>query len=121
MIATGFGAAGADAAGRRRRGADAGRHDATTPISARLRADVPPAPPVERRSPRLSIARRPLLDLPMAAAGGAAAGVGRAGSVGGRDERELDVELGSTFDVPGVPAAAGGLSRPALGPRPVVE
>jgi hypothetical protein len=61
---------------------------------ARLRAEPAPA---TAASPRLSIARRALLDLPMAAAGGGAP-VG--GPDGANADGTTDADLGSTFDVP---------------------
>jgi hypothetical protein len=76
----------------------------------RLRADVPPAvAPVAVSAPRLSISRRPLVDLsaaPSYQAAAASAGMGapHAGPVGSGDAIRLapdaDEGLSSTFDVP---------------------
>ena len=66
---------------------------------ARVRVDVPPIPVIPAAAPRLSIARRPLLDLPLSAAAGAAA----AGAMGdsGRADEPADLEAAvSAFDIP---------------------
>ena len=75
----------------------------------RLRAEVPPVAPVAVSAPRLSISRRPLVDLSAApsyqtAAASAGMGAPHAGSVGSGDAIRLapdaDEGLSSTFDVP---------------------
>jgi cell division protein FtsZ len=68
---------------------------------ARLRADASAAPAAAAASPRFSIARRALLDLPLAAAG-ANGSSGSSGSGADPADRDplADFELGSTFDVP---------------------
>ncbi len=116
VIATGFGAA-----ANARPGAPA----ATTPVDmtqyadyARLRNDAPQAP-AQAMPARMSIARRPLLDLPMAASGGgpamappssSAGSSTLAADAGDRDAMrpadpvdatvDPDFDLSSTFDVP---------------------
>src|ERR1043165_3743095 len=61
----------------------------------RLRAEPPPISVDRTAAPRLSIARRPLLDLPSTAA------VSLAGSAGGpAADVPLDSEMSATFDVP---------------------
>jgi cell division protein FtsZ len=67
---------------------------------ARVRVDVPPIPVMPGvAAPRLSIARRPLLDLPLSAAAGAAA-AGTMGDSGHADE-PADLETAvSSFDIP---------------------
>ena len=80
---------------------------------ARTRAEAPPPNAPERLQPRLSIARRSLLDLPLAAPAAtvpaaAAAGTAEAGDLHAQangappDRLELDpdFDLSSTFDVP---------------------
>ena len=75
---------------------------------ARMRADsgAAAAAGADRLSPgRLSIARRPLLDLPLAAASGARSGGSGDGAPGAPPDNPGDVlnadfDLGSTFDVP---------------------
>jgi len=124
VIATGFGPQGAV-----RTAPAASMSGASTPIDmtqyadhARIRADVGTLPAAAM--PRLSIARRPLLDLPMLASGGgapalggvparpeAAAGSSTAGAGEGAAEGvadpggpkiqvDPDFDLSSTFDVP---------------------
>jgi len=66
---------------------------------ARVRAEVPPVPPMlPAAAPRLSIARRPLLDLPLsaAAAGGGTAGIAMQPNV----EDTVDLDSGVSFDIP---------------------
>jgi len=93
VIATGFGP---QADSRQKAPASA----ALTPVDmtqyaelGRMRPDVapPPAPVADRVSPRMSIARRPAFDLPLAATGAAPQQP---------SESELDFESGSSFDVP---------------------
>ena len=67
---------------------------------ARVRVDAPPVPAMPpMTAPRLSIARRPLLELPLsaAAAGGATVSVS---SDGGAGDEALDLDSGSSFDIP---------------------
>ena len=75
--------------------------DMTPYADAARRVEVPQAPPMPIppvAAPRLSIARRPLLDLPLsaAAAGGAAAGI--ATDPGSDDTADLDSTV--SFDIP---------------------
>ena len=67
--------------------------------SMRLRPDVAQPPPDGMSALRLSIARRPLLDLPLVAAGGLTAPVAAMPAAPG-SEGNPDVDLSSTFDVP---------------------
>ena len=74
-----------DRATRLERRADAGRHDAATPTQPRLRAE--PAAAGRRRaarSPRLSIARRPSIELPLGVGGRPAAPASGAGRLEAR-------------------------------------
>jgi cell division protein FtsZ len=66
---------------------------------ARVRVDAPPVAPMPAMTaPRLSIARRPLLELPLsAAAGGATATV--SSNTANVDEA-IDLDSGSSFDIP---------------------
>jgi cell division protein FtsZ len=71
----------------------------------RLRADVPAAPAVERlaASGRMSIARRPLLDLPLAAASASGVAVASGAQIAVEGEGggvPADFDASSTFDVP---------------------
>jgi cell division protein FtsZ len=63
---------------------------------ARVKVDVP-APPMMPAAPRLTIARRPLLDLPMSVAVGASSISGDAGIAD--EPSDLDA-AGSSFDIP---------------------
>jgi cell division protein FtsZ len=66
---------------------------------ARVRTEAPPAPPLPAvAAPRLSIARRPLLDLPVAAAaaGGATAGIATDAGI----DDTVDLDSGMSFDIP---------------------
>jgi cell division protein FtsZ len=65
---------------------------------ARVRVDVPQMPAIPAVSaPRLSIARRPLLDLPLSAAAGGAV----MGDAAGADEpADLEATVSSSFDIP---------------------
>ena len=118
VIATGFGgvAAARPATGAARTPTDMSPY---TDLS-RLRADTVPAPMGSMSSPRLSIARRPLLDLPIAMSASAApasmpaaaaagpavpSGAGDSDTFRGDPEVEKaatdhDFDLSSTFDVP---------------------
>jgi cell division protein FtsZ len=66
---------------------------------ARVRVDVPPVPAMT--APRLSIARRPLLELPLSAAAAAGAAAASASIESGAADQalELDSEV-SSFDIP---------------------
>jgi cell division protein FtsZ len=95
VIATGF-----ELAATARPAAQAQTPVDMTPYSdvARVRMDVPPLPAMPPvAAPRLSIARRPLLDLPLSAAAGAAAAV--AGDSGLDETADLDSPV-SSFDIP---------------------
>jgi cell division protein FtsZ len=64
---------------------------------ARVKVDVPPMPAVA--APRLTIARRPLLDLPLSVAAGAAAAT--ASGDGGAVDEPVDLDSAdSSFDIP---------------------
>jgi hypothetical protein len=68
---------------------------------SRVRVDVPPVAPMPpMTAPRLSIARRPLLDLPLSAAAAGAATASVSSDSGAADEA-LDLDSGvSSFDIP---------------------
>jgi hypothetical protein len=62
----------------------------------RVRAEVPPAPPMlPVAAPRLSIARRPLLDLPLSAAA-----AGGAGLATDPIDDTVDLDSSVSFDIP---------------------
>ena len=95
VIATGF-----ELAATARPAAQAQTPVDMTPYAdvARVRMDVPPVPAMPPvTAPRLSIARRPLLDLPLSAAAGAAAAV--AADAGLEETADLDSPV-SSFDIP---------------------
>jgi len=95
VIATGF-----ELAATARPAAQAQTPVDMTPYAdvGRVRMDVPPLPAMPPvAAPRLSIARRPLLDLPLSAAAGAAAAV--AGDSGLDETADLDSPV-SSFDIP---------------------
>ncbi len=81
-------------------GTDARRHDTLRRRGPRARRRTVPCRPMPAMTaPRLSIARRPLLDLPLAAAAGAAA-ASVSSDTGGVDEA-IDLDSGvSSFDIP---------------------
>ena len=73
--------------------------DMTQYADVARRTEVPPAPPMlPVAAPRLSIARRPLLDLPLsaAAAGGGTAGIATQPNI----DDTVDLDSGMSFDIP---------------------
>jgi cell division protein FtsZ len=73
-----------------------------TPYAEQLRIRAESSPSVDRNAQRIAFARRSILDLPMAAAGGGASGTGAhaAGADPSLGDPQQDLGMSASFDVP---------------------